>query len=153
MNLSINLINPTQAHESLQRVWLRIKAELMAGNKQVLTLQSFDEVMSHQQRKFLHGFVLTEIAKQAVIDGRKFSMPAFKEHYRKLFLGDKVVEVIDIKTGASKKELQRVSTESLGVKKMNEYIEKVCADAANEFGVVFGIGFDEWAQSEQEDVA
>ena len=48
------------------------------------------------------------------------------------------------------KELQRVSTESLGVKKMNEYIEKVCADAANEFGVVFGIGFDEWTQSEQE---
>ena len=61
-----------------------------------------------------------------------------------------MVEVIDIKTGASKKELQRVSTESLGVKKMNEYIEKVCADAANEFGVVFDIGFDEWTQGEQE---
>ena len=150
MNISIILVNPTQAHESLQRVWLRIKAELMAGNKQVLTLHGFDEVMSHQQRKYLHGFVLTEIAKQAVIDGRKFSMQAFKEHYRKLFLGDKVVEVIDIKTGASKKELQRVSTESLGDKKMNEYIEKVCADAANEFGVVFGMGFDEWAQGEQE---
>ena len=45
MNLSINLVNTAQAHESLQRVWLKVKAELIAGNKQVLTLQSFDEVI------------------------------------------------------------------------------------------------------------
>jgi hypothetical protein len=41
-----------------------------------------------------------------------------------------------------------VSSESLSVKGYNELIEKVTADAATEFGVVFDVGFAEWEQHE-----
>lgn len=65
MSISITLVNPTQAHESLQRVWLRIKAELMAGNKQVLTLQGFDDLKTRDQEEKYHA-MLSDIAKQAM---------------------------------------------------------------------------------------
>lgn len=150
MSLSINLIDPTQAHKALQTVWHKAKAELMAGNKQMLTLQSFEEAMTDKQRYYYHGYVLTTIAQQAVIDGRKYSMKVFKEHYREKFLGDRVEEVTDIKTGATRRELQRISTESLSVKKYNILIEQVTADAATEFGVVFDTNFNEWLKQESE---
>ena len=148
MSLSINLIEPSQAHKALQTLWLTVKAELMAGNRQMVTLQSFEEAMTTQQRKFYHSAVLTTIANQAVINGRKFSMPTYKEHYRAKFLGDKVEERTDIKTGVIKREVVRVSTESLSVKKYSELIEKVMADAANEFGVIFEGHFEKWLESE-----
>ena len=148
MSLSINLIEPSQAHKALQTVWLKVKAELMAGNKQMLTLQSFEEAMTTQQRKFYHSAVLTTIANQAVINGRKFAMPVWKEHYRTKFLGDKVEEITSIKTGVVKREVARVSSESLSVKGYNKLIEQVTADAATEFGVVFDSNFELWLENE-----
>lgn len=147
---SINLIDPSQAHKALQREWHYLKGELLAGNKQVLTIKSFEEALTEKQRKYYHGYILMNIADQVLVEGRKYSLPVWKEHYRAKFLGDTVVEVTDIKTGATKKELRRVSSESLSVKGYNKLIDQVTADASTEYGVVFDASFDEWMASEEE---
>jgi predicted GNAT superfamily acetyltransferase len=148
MATSINLVEPSQALKAMRGLWQTLKAELIAGNKQVVTLTSFEESMTAQQRKYYHSYILVNIAQQAAVAGRKYAMPVWKEHYRAMFLGDKVVDVTDIKTGVIKRELQRVSSESLSVKGYNELIEQVTADASTEFGVVFDASFEEWQEHE-----
>ena len=145
---SFNLYEPKQAYNTIKQIWDIVKPLLISGNKQVLTLTSYEEAKTERQRKFYHGYVLLTISHQAIVDGRKYSLDVWKEHYRKMFLGDKVVEVTDIKTGATRKELQRVSSESLSVKGYNELIEKVTADASTEFGVVFDVDYAEWEMNE-----
>jgi hypothetical protein len=113
-----------------------------------MTITSYEEALTNRQRKYYHGVILVTIANQVNVEGRKYPLEVWKQHYRQKFLGDKVVEVIDVMTGATRRELQRVSSESLSVKGYNELIEKVTADAITEFGVVFDIDFAQWEQNE-----
>lgn len=145
----INLISVSQAYAELQRLWHYLKLELNAGRKQVLKAMSYEEALTDQQRKYYHGYILTTIAQQAVVDGRKYQMRTWKDHYRALFLGDEIVEVTDVMTGTIRKEVRRISSESLGVKGYNELIEKVTADASTEFGVVFDASFEEWQKADE----
>lgn len=145
-----NLTEASQAYKKLKEIWEILKPSLLAGDKYTISIQGFDEAKTHQQRKYYHGYILKTISQTAVVNGRKFSLDTWKEHYRKEFLPDEVVEVVDIKTGAVRNELQRVSTESLGVKKTNELIEMVSADAATEYGVVFDGSFAEWYEQQEE---
>jgi ATP-dependent DNA ligase len=146
---SFNLNEPKQAYDTLKQVWKKIlKPHLLNGSKQVMTITSYEEALTNRQRKYYHGVILVTIANQVDVQGRKYPLEVWKQHYRQKFLGDKVVEVIDVMTGATRKELQRVSSESLSVKGYNELIEKVTADAATEFGVVFDVDFAEWEQHE-----
>lgn len=147
---SHNLTEPSQAHKKMQEVWHFVKAELLAGRKQVMTIKSYEEALTEKQRKYLHGYILRTISQTVVIEGRKYPLDVWKSHYRQQFLGDKVVEITDIKTGAVKRELQRVSSESLSVSGYNKLIEQVTADAVSEFGVVFDVDFDQWMQSEND---
>jgi hypothetical protein len=73
----------------------------------------------------------------------------WKEHYRAKFLGETVVDVTDIKTGATRRELQRVSSESLSVKGYTKLIEQVTADAASEYGVIFDADFNTWLEGNE----
>lgn len=146
MSLSLNLINPAQAHKVLAEIWIKVKAELIAGNKQMITLQSFEEAMTSQQRRYYHGYILTTIAQSVSVCGRNYPMQVWKEHYRAKYLGDIVTVVTDIKTGATRRELRRVSSESLGVKGYTKLIEQVTADAATEHGVVFDSSFEQWTE-------
>jgi len=146
---SFNLYEPKQAYDIITTVWQNIlKPQLITGNKQVMQIISYEEALTNRQRKYYHGYILLTISQQAVVNGNKYVLETWKEHYRQKFLGDKVVEVINVMTGITRKELQRVSSESLSVKGYNELIEKVTADAATEFGVVFDINFAEWEQNE-----
>ena len=146
---SFNLYEPKQAYDIITTVWQNIlKPQLITGNKQVMQIISYEEAATNRQRKYYHGYILLTISQQAVVNGNKYVLETWKEHYRQKFLGDKVVEVINVMTGITRKELQRVSSESLSVKGYNELIEKVTADAATEFGVVFDINFAEWEQNE-----
>lgn len=147
---SYNLVNPVQAYKYFQQAWKDVKIELLAGKRKVMTIIDYDEALTAQQRKYYHGYVLTTIAQQVAVEGRKYAMPVWKDHYRATFLKDKVVEVTDVKTGATKKELQRVSSESLGVKGYNKLIEQVTADASTEWGVVFDVNFSEWRELQDE---
>jgi len=148
--ISVNLVEPTQAHKAIATLWNKLKAELIAGNKQVLTIKSFEEALTEKQRKYYHGYILVTISQQAIVEGRKFAMKTWKEHYRAMFLPDAVEEVTDIKTGATRRELRRVSSESLSVKGYNKLIDQVTVDASTEYGVVFDADFNEWIMNEQD---
>lgn len=144
--IEVTLNDPTQAHKAFSKVWSDCKALLMAGRKQVLKLEDFEETLTAKQRRFYHGFILTEIAKQARVDGRKYAMPVWKEHLRATFLGDKVVTETNPMTGVETKRTVRVSTEDLKVKGYNTLIEQVTAFAVTELDVIFDKDFDTWLQ-------
>lgn len=145
MILQITLTNPVQAHAALTKtVWPRVKAETIAGHELVCQIVAREDKLTEAQRRYYHGFVLMEIAKQAAPGGQKFSMKVWKEYYREKFLGYKRVTTTNPITGRKSRKRVRVSTEDLSVKKYTILIEKVCADAATEHGVQFGLTQDEF---------
>lgn len=104
--------------------------QLKAGRELVAEFRLLDDDITERQRAYLHAVVLTEIAQGLVIDGRKYSMPVWKEHLRREFLPDKVRTFINPITGRKSRRRVRVSTEDLGVRGMADYIDKCCAWAA-----------------------
>lgn len=108
------------------------EALIQAGQAVAASVCEWEDDISARQRRFLHGAVLTQISEQARGDkGERYRMEVWKELYRSQFLGSnwemvrgKPIEI-------------RISTESLGVKAYSEYIDRVIADAATEWGVVF----------------
>lgn len=146
--MQITLINHLQGYELFKKLWIHCKAQLMAGNKIVVEARLYDDMLSTQQRKYLHGVIYNEIAKQAVIDGRKYSLAIWKEYARNKFLGEKIETVINPMTGAERKEVVRVSSESLTVKQYTLLIEQVTAWATTDLNVNFYMSFDEWQASE-----
>lgn len=140
------LIEPIQAHKLMGKLWLDIKNKLMAGHKQVIELRDYDDKLTDQQRKYYHSYVLNEIAKQTRVDGKQFGLAVWKEHFRKHYLGDKIEEFTDPMTGATYKEVVRVSTEDLGVTRYNKLIEQVTNFAAKELGVNYFEDFDSWIE-------
>lgn len=142
--IEVTLHEPIQAHKLFSDVWLQAKNLILSGRKQVLTLVDYEDSLTSKQRRFYHGFILTEIAKQASVDGRRYSMATWKEHFRNIYLGDKVVTEVNPMTGVETKRLIRVSSESLGVKGYTLLIEQVTAFAVTDLNVVFDKSFDEW---------
>lgn len=143
------LHTPSQAHREMKSLWLKVKASLTAGRKLVINLEDYEESLTAQQRKFYHSYILTEIAKQARPNGNKFPMPVWKEYLRDMFLGDKVVNTVNPMDGTVKREVVRVSSESLGVKGYNRLIEQVTAYACTELNVNFNESFDTWMENEK----
>ncbi len=136
--IQVLCIEPTQAHKAMQAlVWPFVKANVTAGRKVVMEARLADDMKSDQQRRYLHGVVLTQIAQQANVNGQKFAMPVWKEFFRDKFLGFKTVSFTDPMTGKRHRRRVRISTEDLGVKKYAEYIEKITAFACTELSVVF----------------
>lgn len=150
MPTEINLIEPVQAHKALQTIWGIAKNNLVAGRKQVLTLADYEDSMTTKQRRFYHGYILTEIANQASVSGKKYPMATWKEHFRNEFLGDEVVTETNPLTGVETKKVVRKSTEKLGVKGYNSLIEQVTAFAVTELGVNFDQDFDQWCEEQAE---
>ena len=142
--MQIILNDPNQAHKALQKLWLDVKNKLMAGKRQVIELRNYDDCVTSLQRRYLHGVVLAEIAKQAVVDGKKYNLETWKEHFRKQYLGDKIVTNINPMTGVEKKEVIRVSSESLTITGYSALIEQVTAFAVTELSVNFHESYDEW---------
>lgn len=142
--MQIILNEPSQAHKALQKVWLDVKNKLLAGKRQVLELRDYDDCVTNLQRRYYHGFVLLEISKQALVDGKKYNLDTWKEYMRKIYLGDKIVTTINPMTGAETKEVVRVSSESLTITGYNALIEQVTAFAVTDLGVNFNQDFDAW---------
>ena len=142
--------NPIQAHQSLAGpVWQQIKALAMAGHATVVEVRTAEDCKTDKQRKYLHGYVLMTIARQAKVNGQQFDMPTWKEFFRAEFLGAKTVTFKNPITGKKVRRRQRVSTEDLGVKGYGEYIDRVTAYAATELGVEFR---EEWVDPETGEV-
>lgn len=142
--------NPVEAHKTLSGpVWSLIKSLAMAGHASVAEIRTAEDVKTDKQRRYLHGYVLMTIARQAAPGGQKFDMKTWKEHFRETFLGYKVVTTKNPMTGKKVRRRVRVSTEDLGVKGYSEYIERVTAFAASELGVEF---HEEWVDPETGEV-
>ena len=142
--MQIILNDPTQAHKALQKLWLDVKNKLMAGKRQVIELRNYDDCVTSLQRKYYHGVVLNEIAKQARPQGMQHSLKDWKEYCRSIYLGDEVVTTINPMTGVEKKEVIRVSSESLTITGYSALIEQVTAFAVTELSVNLHESYDEW---------
>lgn len=136
--LQVQWFNPQQAHASLnQTVVPWAKPLLMAGHKLVAEFRLAEDAKTDAQRKFYHGVVLTEIAKQARVNGQKFPLAVWKEHFRSEYLGFKTVSCTNPMTGKKHRRRVRKSTEDLGVKAYAQLIERVTAFACTDLGVIF----------------
>ena len=136
--LQVQWFNPQQAHASLnQTVVPWAKPLLMAGHKLVAEFRLAEDAKTDAQRKFYHGVVLTEIAKQARVNGQKFPLAVWKEHFRSEYLGFKTVSCTNPMTGKKHRRRVRKSTEDLGVKAYAQLIERVTAFAATDLSVKF----------------
>lgn len=140
------LQNPAQAHQAINAIWHYAKPNVMAGRKLIVRVVDYEEDKTTQQRRYYHGFILTEIAKQARIDGKQYPMPVWKEHFRATYLGDKVATEVNPMNGVETKRLVRVSTEDLKVKGYNILIEQVTAFAVTELNVIFDKSFETWLE-------
>lgn len=142
--------NPIEAHKVYAGPLREIlKAHAVAGNATVVEVRTAEDVKTDKQRRYLHGYVLMTIARQASVNGQQFDMRVWKEHLRAEFLGFKTVTHRNPITGKKVRRRERVSTEHLGVKGYGEYIDRVTAYAATELGVEFR---DEWVDPETGEV-
>ena len=127
----VELHTPDQARAVLKSHTLPwVGQQLEQGRALVAEFRLLDDDITDKQRAYLHAVVLTEIAQGMVIDGRRYPMPVWKEHFRAEFLGFKVVTSINPLTGKKVRRRVRISTEDLGIKGMADYIDRICAWAA-----------------------
>ena len=142
--------NPVEAHKVYAGPMREmIKALAMAGHATVVEVRTAEDCKTDKQRRYLHGYVLMTISRQAKVNGQQFDMPTWKEWYRATYLGWKTVTFKDPFTGKKVRRRQRVSTEDLGVKGYSEHIERVTAHAATELGVEFR---EEWVDQDTGEV-
>jgi hypothetical protein len=136
--LQILCIEPVQSNQALKNVvWPWIKNQTMAGNRISLECRYAEDAKTDQQRRYYHGVILQQIAQQAAVNGQKFPLAVWKEHFRNEYLGFRTVTYTNPMTGKKSRRRVRKSTEDLGVKGYNVLIEKVTAFGATELGVVF----------------
>jgi hypothetical protein len=144
----VTLHNPVQGHKAYSDGWKIAKAHLTAERKIDVLFIDHEDDLTDKQRRYYHGYVLTVIAQQVKVNGTRYVMPVWKEHYRKEFLGFKTKTEINPLTGKKHRRRVRVSTEGLGVRGYNTLIEKVTAHASTEFGVMFPVELGEWIDQE-----
>lgn len=119
------------------------EAMIAAGKPVHVKLTEWEDDITAKQRGFLHAAVFPQVAEQVRVNGERFVPEVWKEYFRKLFLGSRYVMQ---KLPGQKKAVPvkvRVSTEDLGIKAYSEYIDRVIAHAATEFGVSFVFRTDE----------
>ncbi len=146
----ITLVSQQQGHAVIKDVlWPKCKEELGHGRALVLEVSYLDDVMTHAQRGYLHGCILTNISKQVSLNGEKFPMKVWKEWYRNEFLGFRTVTHRNPFNGRKSRRRERISTEDLGVRRTAEYIDRVIAHATDELGATFP---EEWTDPETGEV-
>lgn len=141
--LQVHWSDPQQAHASLnQTVVPWAKSMMLAGHRLVAEFRLAEDVKTDGQRKYYHGVILTEVAKQATANGQKFPLAVWKEFFRDKFLGFKTVSYTNPMTGKKLRRRMRKSTEDLGVKAYATLIEQVTAFACTDLSVEFPARID-----------
>lgn len=123
------------------------------GKRVRVLVEEAEDSLTLRQLKFFHGPVLQQISEQVRVGGVLYTKEVWKEHLKDLFIDDAWdmvrVLLVDAKTGqlrASKRKVPRKRRKSigdLGVKRCSEFIDKVLAHAATEWGVRFVFELDE----------
>ena len=134
------LTGPDQGRDVVRSQLLPYIGKLIdAGKRVAITAMEEEDSKSIRQRRFYHRYVLVEIAEQAKVNGEKFAMPVWKEHFREQYVGSAWKVYKDPMTGKKKRRKIRVSTEDLGVRAYSKLIDQVSAFAATELGVTFSV--------------
>jgi hypothetical protein len=140
-----------EAHVSAIALYEHAKTLLGLGHEVELTVGEHHDPKTLKQLRFIHGPVLKQIAEQAVVNGQRWSMEAWKILLKQMFLGYEFVEVatplvLDRETGEWRKPKRKVkpkvlktlrSLRDLDVREGAEFIDKVIAFATTDLGVVF----------------
>ena len=111
----------------------------------LLTVSVALDPVGIQQRRFLHGPVLTQIAEQVRVGGERFTTEIWKEYFRRLILEREPEYEMRKMPGAKRATPHRVrkSTEKLGVRDYAKYIDEVIDYAVAEWGVAFRFEMNE----------
>jgi len=114
-----------------------------------LTLGEDVEPITVKQLRFLHGPVFGQISEQVVVEGVRFAKEVWKRHLKDLFIPDKFDMVrgmvLDTKTGRARlakratPRKREKSLADLSVKQCSEFIDKVLAHGATEWGVEWSL--------------
>lgn len=88
-----------------------------------------------EQNAFYFGVVLRDVAEQVWVDGQQFSQSAWHE-----MLAEEFAPREELKLPGGKVFNRRKSTSDMSVSEFSEYVTKVQAYVANEFGVSFDGG-------------
>jgi hypothetical protein len=129
----VELHTPEQARVVLtQNLLPWIGEQLKQKRELVIEAKLLDDDITDKQRGYLHAGVLTQIAEEAVTNGRQFPMKVWKEHFRSEWLGFRTVTSINPFTGRKSRKRVRVSTEDLGVRGLAKYIDQIIAFASTD---------------------
>lgn len=118
--------------------WPLAKSHLIAGRKLLLTIRDWEDTQTEKQRRYYFGAVIAQIVAQAKINGMGATKDGWHNFFKREYIGYRVTQeaVAGRKRTVTMRKLG--SLKDLRVRAMNEYIEKVTAHAATEFGVQFG---------------
>jgi hypothetical protein len=133
------------AREHFVNAMTLAKTLLENGEQVLLTVGVAIEPVGVQQRKFLHGPVLTQISEQVRVNGARFTTDVWKEHLKNLILEREPKYEMRRMPGAKRATPRRIrrSTESLGVRDYAKFIDEVIDYAVLEWGVVFRFEMNE----------
>lgn len=139
------LRNAPAAREHFINAMALAKSLLDNGEHVLLTVGVALEPVGIQQRKFLHGPVLTQISEQVRVKGERFTTDVWKEHLKNLILEREPKYEMRKLPGAKRATPRRVrrSTEDLGVRDYAKFIDEVIDYAVAEWGVVFRFEMNE----------
>ena len=127
MTYTATLHNAQQGHVVYSELWPRIKAQLQAGQRLVLSVKKEKRSVPQNRRYWGRG-VLAQIAEQAAVNGKLYTSEVWHEQFKRQFIG-----VEELPNG------QVIGKSSTGLNKaeFSDFCTQVEAFAAQELGVVF----------------
>lgn len=127
-SLEIVLHNRQQAWAAIKlHVFPFLAIVLQAGGRWVLTIKRMTRTKAQNRRYWGKG-VLSQIAEQAVVNGKQFSAEVWHEHFKRKFIG-----VEELPDGS----VRGKSSTKLTTVQFSEFCAQVEAYAATELGVTF----------------
>lgn len=126
----------SESHAQALWAFLRANWEAMSrqGKPLAVTVAEHKAKRSLDQNARLHA-MLTDIAEQAWIEGRQFSMETWKEHFRREFIG---TEEYDLPSG--KRSERGISTTTLDVAAFADFMTRIEEYAVSKLAVEFNDG-------------
>ena len=114
---------------ALMRCSALLSQMLVSEEKPLLIeVSPYSEARTNAQNRLLHA-ILRDVAAEVSVDGQKFSTDAWKEHFRRTYLG---TEEVTLPSGEIL--TQGKSTTKATVQEMSEAIDRFLADLATEHG-------------------
>ena len=127
-SLEITLHNRQQAWAAIKaQVLPFLAAALQAGGRWVLTIKRMTRTKAQNRRYWGRG-VLSQIAEQAVVNGRQYDAEVWHEQFKRQFIG-----VEELPDGS----VRGKSSAKLTTAQFSEFCAQVEAYAATSLGVTF----------------